>query len=210
MEIRHAAEVCSGSKPGVPSAPPTSVDCGRSPSVSGPHRRVLCNLPGRHSVGDSQAYPHRSKRACSTRHVNMTISLGFLAPKLIQAAVEGRLRHGVGVAQRRRPARPESRSQPPQRSGRVLGQPELRSSWEVGLLKTYTDIVPSPLSPHEAGVIRPATQRHTEAALLLFVNEGARFVLLGCLVITPFFGEGASPHPPHLPPSPTVSRNCWG
>jgi hypothetical protein len=32
------------------------------------------------------------------RHVNMTISLAFLAPSLIIAAVEGRLSHGIGVA----------------------------------------------------------------------------------------------------------------
>jgi len=35
---------------------------------------------------------------CSKRHVNMTISLAFLAPPLVQAAVEGRLPHGIGVA----------------------------------------------------------------------------------------------------------------
>jgi hypothetical protein len=32
-------------------------------------------------------------RTCSVRHVNMTISLAFLAPKLVRAAVEGRLPH---------------------------------------------------------------------------------------------------------------------
>jgi site-specific DNA recombinase len=37
-------------------------------------------------------------RACSKRHVNMSISLAFLAPSLIKAAVEGRLPHGIGVA----------------------------------------------------------------------------------------------------------------
>jgi site-specific DNA recombinase len=36
--------------------------------------------------------PHRSKR-----HVNMTISLAFLAPRLVRPAVEGRLPRGVGV-----------------------------------------------------------------------------------------------------------------
>jgi site-specific DNA recombinase len=35
---------------------------------------------------------------CSTRHVNMTISLAFLAPSLVKAAVEGRLPRGIGVA----------------------------------------------------------------------------------------------------------------
>jgi site-specific DNA recombinase len=39
-----------------------------------------------------------TREACSKRHVNMTISLAFLAPNLIKAAVEGRLPHGIGVA----------------------------------------------------------------------------------------------------------------
>jgi hypothetical protein len=39
-----------------------------------------------------------TREACSKRHVNMMISLAFLAPSLVEAAVEGRLPHGVGVA----------------------------------------------------------------------------------------------------------------
>src|SRR5277367_1145960 len=39
-----------------------------------------------------------AREACSKRHVNMTISLAFLAPRLVTAAVEGRLPHGIGVA----------------------------------------------------------------------------------------------------------------
>jgi hypothetical protein len=39
-----------------------------------------------------------AREACSKRHVNMTISLAFLAPSLIKAAVEGRLPRGVGAA----------------------------------------------------------------------------------------------------------------
>jgi site-specific DNA recombinase len=35
---------------------------------------------------------------CAVRQVNMTISLAFLAPNLVQAAVEGRLPRGVGIA----------------------------------------------------------------------------------------------------------------
>jgi len=35
---------------------------------------------------------------CTVRQVNMTISLAFLAPSLVQAAVEGRLPRGVGIA----------------------------------------------------------------------------------------------------------------
>jgi site-specific DNA recombinase len=34
---------------------------------------------------------------CSVRQVNMTISLAFLAPDLVKAAVEGRLPRGIGV-----------------------------------------------------------------------------------------------------------------
>jgi site-specific DNA recombinase len=39
-----------------------------------------------------------SREACSKRHVNMMISLAFLAPSLVKAAMEGRLPHGIGVA----------------------------------------------------------------------------------------------------------------
>jgi len=36
--------------------------------------------------------------SCTVRQVNMTVSLAFLAPNLVQAAVDGRLPRGVGVA----------------------------------------------------------------------------------------------------------------
>ncbi len=39
-----------------------------------------------------------AREACSKRHVNMTISLAFLAPSLVKAAVEGQLPLGIGVA----------------------------------------------------------------------------------------------------------------
>jgi hypothetical protein len=39
-----------------------------------------------------------ARERCTTRQVNMTISLAFLAPALVQAALEGRLPRGVGVA----------------------------------------------------------------------------------------------------------------
>jgi site-specific DNA recombinase len=35
---------------------------------------------------------------CSVRHVNMTISMAFIAPALVKAAIEGRLPRGIGVA----------------------------------------------------------------------------------------------------------------
>jgi site-specific DNA recombinase len=37
------------------------------------------------------------REQCSVRHVNMTISLAFLAPGLVRAAVEGRLPRGINV-----------------------------------------------------------------------------------------------------------------
>ena len=37
------------------------------------------------------------REGCSVRHVNMTISLAFLAPKLVRAAIEGRLPRGINI-----------------------------------------------------------------------------------------------------------------
>jgi hypothetical protein len=47
------------------------------------------------SVTDTQQIALRER--CSVRHVNMTISLAFLAPKLVRAAVEGRLPRGINI-----------------------------------------------------------------------------------------------------------------
>jgi DNA invertase Pin-like site-specific DNA recombinase len=47
------------------------------------------------SVTDVEQIAARQK--CSARHVNMTISLAFLAPDLVRAAVQGRLPRGIGV-----------------------------------------------------------------------------------------------------------------
>jgi site-specific DNA recombinase len=47
------------------------------------------------SVTDVQQIAARQK--CSVRQVNMSISLAFLAPDLVRAAVEGRLPRGIGV-----------------------------------------------------------------------------------------------------------------
>ncbi len=38
-----------------------------------------------------------TRERCSVRKVNMTISLAFLAPNLVKAAVDGSLPHGIGV-----------------------------------------------------------------------------------------------------------------
>jgi site-specific DNA recombinase len=47
------------------------------------------------SVTDVQQIATRQK--CSPRQVNLTLSLAFLAPNLVKAAVEGRLPRGIGV-----------------------------------------------------------------------------------------------------------------
>ena len=39
-----------------------------------------------------------TREGCSIRKVNMTISLAFLAPNLVKAAIEGKLPHGMGVS----------------------------------------------------------------------------------------------------------------
>ena len=39
-----------------------------------------------------------ARHKCSVRHVNMTISMAFIAPGLVKAGIEGRLPRGIGVA----------------------------------------------------------------------------------------------------------------
>ncbi|MGC1937319.1 MAG: recombinase family protein [Pseudolabrys sp.] len=48
------------------------------------------------AVHDVEQLARRHK--CSVRHVNMTISMAFIAPSLVEAAVQGRLPRGIGVA----------------------------------------------------------------------------------------------------------------
>jgi hypothetical protein len=50
---------------------------------------------GNHTPFDAEQIALRER--CSIRHVNMTISLAFLAPKLVRAAVEGRLPRGINI-----------------------------------------------------------------------------------------------------------------
>jgi site-specific DNA recombinase len=44
-----------------------------------------------------------AREKCSARQVNMTISLAFLSPNLVKAAVEGRLPRGIGIERLRDP-----------------------------------------------------------------------------------------------------------
>ena len=39
-----------------------------------------------------------ARERCSVRKINMTISLAFLAPDLVKAAIHGRLPRGIGIA----------------------------------------------------------------------------------------------------------------
>jgi site-specific DNA recombinase len=50
-------------------------------------------------LGDANASVESiaTREGCSARKINMTISLAFLAPDLVKAAIEGRLPHGMGV-----------------------------------------------------------------------------------------------------------------
>jgi site-specific DNA recombinase len=47
--------------------------------------------------GDGTPGKIATRQKCSVRQINMTISLAFLAPDLVRAAVEGRLPRGIGV-----------------------------------------------------------------------------------------------------------------
>ena len=51
------------------------------------------------SATNAQIIARRER--CSLRHVNMTLSLAFLSPTLVKAAVKGRLPRGIGVEQLR-------------------------------------------------------------------------------------------------------------
>jgi site-specific DNA recombinase len=59
------------------------------------------------SVTDAE---HLAKRErCTVRQVNMTLSLAFLAPRLVKAAVEGRLPRGINIERLRDPSAEWSR-----------------------------------------------------------------------------------------------------
>ena len=63
-------------------------------------RARRADVPG--STRSSQALPNiegiAARQKCSVRQVNMTISMAFIAPALVKAAVEGRLPRGIGIA----------------------------------------------------------------------------------------------------------------
>jgi site-specific DNA recombinase len=49
-------------------------------------------------AGATTAEQIAARQKFSVRHVNMTISMAFIAPALVKAAIEGRLPRGIGVA----------------------------------------------------------------------------------------------------------------
>jgi site-specific DNA recombinase len=51
----------------------------------------------------TQAEQIAAREQCSVRQVNLTISLAFLSPALVKAAVEGRLPRGIGIERLRDP-----------------------------------------------------------------------------------------------------------
>jgi hypothetical protein len=67
------------------------------------HRLVRAIAKGRRWLDEiisgsvTEAEQIALREQCSVRHVNMTISLAFLAPELVRAAVEGRLPRGINI-----------------------------------------------------------------------------------------------------------------
>jgi site-specific DNA recombinase len=61
-------------------------------------RRWLDEIVGGAVTGVEQI---TGREKCSIRQVHMTISLAFLAPSLVKAAIEGKLPRGIGVTRLR-------------------------------------------------------------------------------------------------------------
>jgi hypothetical protein len=68
---------------------------------AGPYSRKPLTMV--HGRTDNTVAQLCAREKCSVRQVNMTISLAFLAPNLIKAAVEGRLPRGIGIERLRDP-----------------------------------------------------------------------------------------------------------
>jgi hypothetical protein len=53
------------------------------------------------SISDAEQLAKRER--CTVRQINLTLSLAFLAPPLVKAAVEGRLPRGINIQRLRDP-----------------------------------------------------------------------------------------------------------
>ena len=65
--------------------------------LSTPSPEVVAGLTRSSRARSTDVQQIAAHQKCSVRQVNMTISLAFLAPDLVKAAVEGRLPRGIGV-----------------------------------------------------------------------------------------------------------------
>ena len=101
---------CPGARHHQPDAVNSSCPKSASPQESRPIRSenrallVASIARGRRWLDELIADPTANtesiakREGCTARKVNMTISLAFLAPDLVKAAIDGRLPHGMGVA----------------------------------------------------------------------------------------------------------------
>jgi len=56
------------------------------------------------SIPGAKSHLGQAKREqCTVRQINLTLSLAFLAPPLVKAAVEGRLPRGINIERLRDP-----------------------------------------------------------------------------------------------------------
>ena len=53
------------------------------------------------SITDAEQLAKRER--CTVRQINLTLSLAFLSPQLVKAAVEGRLSRGINIERLRDP-----------------------------------------------------------------------------------------------------------
>ena len=68
----------------------------KSPAIKPVRCAIYTRVSTDHGL-DQEVEQIAAREHCSVRQVNMTISLAFLAPDLVRAAVEGRLPRGIGV-----------------------------------------------------------------------------------------------------------------
>jgi hypothetical protein len=54
-------------------------------------------------TGSITAEQLANRERCTVRQINLTLSLAFLAPQLVKAAVEGRLPRGINIERLRDP-----------------------------------------------------------------------------------------------------------
>src|SRR6516225_11465719 len=76
-----------------------SEDCRRISAIARGRRWLDEIMTG--SITDAEQLAKRER--CTVRQINLTLSLAFLAPPLVEAAVEGRLPRGINIERLRDP-----------------------------------------------------------------------------------------------------------